>query len=40
MDGLRAALEPEVQELAAISPEIDVALWKNFAHLAPENVPA
>ena len=40
MDGLRAALEPEVLDLAAICPEIDVALWKNFAHLAPENVPA
>jgi hypothetical protein len=40
MDGLLAVLEPEVQELAALTPEIDVSLWKNFAHLAPENVPA
>ena len=38
--GLRAVLEPEVAELAAMTPEIDVSLWKNFAHLAPENVPA
>jgi hypothetical protein len=40
MDGLRATLEPEVAELAAMTPEIDVSLWKNFAHLAPENDPA
>jgi Sulfotransferase domain len=41
MDGLLAALEPEVQELAALAPEIDVSLWKSFAHLAAaENVPA
>jgi len=34
MDGLRAALEPEVRALAAMTPEIDVSLWKNFAHIA------
>jgi len=34
MDGLRAALEPEVRALAAMTPEIDVSLWKSFAHLA------
>jgi hypothetical protein len=33
MEGLRAALEPEVLALAAMTPDIDVALWKNFAHL-------
>ena len=32
MDGLRAVLEPEVLALAALTPEIDVSLWKNFAH--------
>ena len=37
MDGLRAALEPEVRALAAMTPEIDVSLWKNFAPLAAEN---
>jgi hypothetical protein len=40
MDGLRAVLEPEVLALAVLAPEIDVSLWKNFAHLASENVPA
>jgi hypothetical protein len=41
MDGLRAALEPEVLALAAMTPEIDVALWKNFAHLtASDALPA
>ncbi len=34
MDGLRATLEPEVTQLAELTPEIDVALWPNFAHLA------
>jgi hypothetical protein len=34
MDGLRAALEPEVRALAGMAPEIDVSLWKNFAHPA------
>ena len=37
MDGLRAVMEPEVRALAAMTPEIDVSLWKNFAHLAAEN---
>jgi hypothetical protein len=37
MDGLRAVLEPEVRELAALAPDIDVALWRNFAHLAAED---
>jgi hypothetical protein len=32
--GLRAALEPEVAALAELAPEIDVSLWKHFAHLA------
>jgi hypothetical protein len=34
MDGLRATMEPEVTRLAAMTPEIDVSLWPNFAHLA------
>jgi hypothetical protein len=32
--GVAAALEPEVVRLAELAPEIDVSLWKNFAHLA------
>jgi Sulfotransferase domain len=40
MAGLHAVLEPEVLALAAMTPEIDVSLWKNFAHLAPANAPA
>jgi hypothetical protein len=35
--GLRAVMEPEVSALAALTPEIDVSLWKNFAHLAPQD---
>src|SRR6185436_5391752 len=34
MAGLHALLEPEVAELAELAPEVDVALWPNFAHLA------
>ena len=34
IDGLHAVLEPEVRALAALTPEIDVSLWQNFAHLA------
>jgi hypothetical protein len=26
-------MEPEVERLAAMTPEIDVSLWPNFAHL-------
>ncbi len=37
MDGLRATLEPEVRALAAMTPEVDVSLWKNFSHVAAEN---
>ena len=33
MAGLLATLEPEVADLAALVPEIDVSLWPNFAHL-------
>jgi sulfotransferase family protein len=32
--GLKATLEPEVVRLAATEPEIDLSLWRNFAHLA------
>jgi hypothetical protein len=35
--GLTAAMEPEVARLAELAPEIDVSLWKNFAHVASEN---
>jgi hypothetical protein len=27
-------MEPEVARLAEMTPEIDVSLWRNFAHLA------
>ena len=37
MEGLHAVLEPEVRALAAMTPEVDVSLWRNFAHLAAEN---
>jgi hypothetical protein len=40
MDALRATLEPEVAQLAELTPEIDVALWPNFAHLAADAVRA
>jgi len=40
LDGLRAAYEPEVLELAAMAPDIDVSLWSNFAHLAADALPA
>jgi Sulfotransferase domain len=33
LDGLRATFEPEVAALARLAPEIDLALWPNFAHL-------
>jgi hypothetical protein len=34
VESLTSSMEPEVRRLAAIAPEIDVALWPNFAHLA------
>jgi Sulfotransferase domain len=34
IDALRATLEPEVEQLLALAPEIDVSLWHEFAHLA------
>jgi hypothetical protein len=34
IEGLRATLEPEVRQLCAMEPEIDVSLWPNFAYLA------
>jgi hypothetical protein len=27
-------LEPEVAQLAELTPDVDVSLWPNFAHLA------
>jgi hypothetical protein len=33
-DALRTALEPEVERLGEIVPDLDLALWKNFSHLA------
>lgn len=33
MAGLLAMLEPEVADLAGLAPEIDLSLWRNFAHL-------
>jgi Sulfotransferase domain len=40
MAALHAVMEPEVTRLAALTPEIDVALWPNFAHLAADAVRA
>jgi hypothetical protein len=46
LEALTTSMEPEVRRLAAIAPEIDVALWPNFSHLARgaetrvENAPA
>jgi hypothetical protein len=38
---LHVALDPEVEALAAMVPELDVSLWRNFAHLAaPERTAA
>jgi hypothetical protein len=37
MRGLLATLEPEVVRLAELTPEVDVSLWPNFAHLAAAN---
>jgi Sulfotransferase domain len=34
LDALRATLEPEVTQLAALAPEIDLSLWRNFSQLA------
>jgi hypothetical protein len=31
---LHTALDPEVERLAAMVPELDLSLWPNFAHLA------
>jgi hypothetical protein len=31
---LHTALDPEVERLVAMVPELDVALWPNFSHLA------
>jgi hypothetical protein len=37
-DALRATYEPEVSALAELAPEIDIALWPNFADLAAHAV--
>jgi hypothetical protein len=38
---LLAELEPDVRELKALVPELDLSLWPSFAHLgAPETVRA
>ncbi|MEA2450296.1 MAG: hypothetical protein QOG63_2228 [Thermoleophilaceae bacterium] len=34
-DALRATLEPEVERLRELVPDLDLGLWENFAHLAP-----
>jgi hypothetical protein len=34
VEALTVTLEPEVRRLAAMAPEIDVSLWRNFEHLA------
>jgi Sulfotransferase family len=33
LDSLVAAYEPEVRGVAALVPELDLSLWRNFAHL-------
>jgi hypothetical protein len=33
-DALRVTLEPEVERLMTMVPDLDVSLWPNFAHLA------
>jgi len=35
---LLATYEPEVAQLAELAPEVDVSLWRNFAHLAGDVV--
>ena len=37
---LHVALDPDVAELSEMAPELDLALWKNFAHLAARREPA
>jgi hypothetical protein len=32
-DALHRVLDPEIEEFAAMVPEIDLSLWPNFAHL-------
>ena len=34
---LRDTLEPDVRELRAMVPDLDLSLWPNFAHLAAAN---
>jgi hypothetical protein len=34
-DALRVTLEPEIERLAELVPDLDLELWPNFAHLAP-----
>lgn len=36
---LHTALDPDVQALAAMVPELDLSLWPNFAHLAGLGTP-
>jgi hypothetical protein len=33
---LRTALEPDVARLRELVPDLELALWPNFAHLAPQ----
>jgi hypothetical protein len=40
VEALRAALDPEVERLRALVPDLDLGLWKNFAHLAPAAGPS
>jgi hypothetical protein len=36
-DSLHTALDPDVQALAELVPELDLTLWPNFAHLAAKS---
>jgi hypothetical protein len=34
-DALRVTLQPEIERLRQLVPQLDLSLWPNFAHMAP-----
>lgn len=40
LDALRTTLDPEVERLRTMVPDLDLGLWKNFSHLAATAPPA
>lgn len=38
-DAVRATLEPDVEALRSLVPELELELWPNFAHLAAPGAP-